>query len=79
MTARNELEEMIRSSLGKPDLQFHDDLLSVDVVGWDSLAHMKIILLIEKRWGIQFSPRQFAQSRRFGDLVDIVVESSRQN
>lgn len=76
VSIRHELEQIVRTALSKPELQLHDDLLSVDVPGWDSLAHMKIVLAIETRWGLQFSPRQFAQSRRFGELVSIVESST---
>ena len=59
--------------------QFKDDTISVkegttadDVGGWDSLAHVRLILSVEKRFGVKFKTSEVADFKNAGDLVKMV-------
>jgi len=44
-----------------------------DVPGWDSLAHVKIILGVEKAFKIRIRTTEMAKLDNIGALVDLVV------
>ncbi|MDZ7675004.1 MAG: acyl carrier protein [Acidimicrobiales bacterium] len=48
------LGDAIRDVLGQPDLVVTDDLTASDVEGWDSLAHVELIYVIEDTFDISF-------------------------
>lgn len=59
--------------------QFKDETLSIeasttadDVKGWDSLAHIRLILSVEKEFGVKFRTSEVADFENVGDLVEMV-------
>lgn len=48
-----------------------------DVKGWDSMNHIRFIIAVEERVGIQFRPREVARMRCIGDLHALVVNRRR--
>jgi acyl carrier protein len=58
---------------------FDDDSIAVtpelsakDVDGWDSLAHIRLILTIEKAFKVKFSTSEIGQLENVGDLVALM-------
>jgi acyl carrier protein len=58
---------------------FEDDELSIgrhttaaDVEGWDSLAHVTLLINIEKEFGVKFSSAEVASLKTVGDLEDLI-------
>jgi acyl carrier protein len=37
------------------NLEINDNTSSSDIAGWDSIAHLNLIIAIEKKFGIRFS------------------------
>ena len=59
--------------------QFKDDSLALtpettadDVRGWDSLAHIRLILSTEKEFGIKFRTSEVSAFKNVGDLAQMV-------
>lgn len=51
---RKKLEKIFRESFG---IDVFDDNLSIDnVAGWDSMAHVGLILALQKEFGVSISP-----------------------
>ena len=57
---------------------FDDDTLSLrpemtasDVDGWDSLAHIRLILSVQKAFGIKFSAAEMSRLKNVGDLMTL--------
>ena len=57
---------------------FDDDTLSLrpemtasDVDGWDSLAHIRLILSVQKAFGIKFSAVEMSRLKNVGDLMTL--------
>jgi len=48
------------------------DLSAKDVDGWDSLAHIRLILTIEKAFKIKFSTSEIGKLQNVGDLVVLI-------
>lgn len=61
------------SILANPNLVLTEETTARDVSGWDSLAHVQIILGVERAFGIKLSSMEIAQLENAGSLADIVI------
>ena len=59
---------------------FDDDCLLVDqtttaqdVDGWNSLAHIRLMVSIEKAFKLRFSAAEIASLKNVGDMVDLIL------
>jgi acyl carrier protein len=43
-----------------------------DVKGWDSLTHIRLILAVEKQFGVKFRTSEVSSFRNVGDLAEMV-------
>lgn len=58
---------------------FDDDGLAIarqttaaDVPGWDSLMHVRLMLAVERAFGLRFSSAEVASMQQVGDLLDAI-------
>lgn len=63
---------------------FDDDSISVtpelsakDVDGWDSLAHIRLMLTVEKAFKVGFSTSEISNLKNAGDLVALILIKAR--
>jgi acyl carrier protein len=47
-----------------------------DVDGWDSLAHARLILALEERFGVEFPAARLFDLKNIGELIEL-IEASR--
>ena len=52
------------------------ELSAKDVDGWDSLAHIRLLLTVEKRFHIKFSTSEIGKLENVGDLVALIQARS---
>jgi len=45
--------------------------ISADVNGWDSLKNIKLVVAVEKKFGLQFDLNQLGFCRTVGDFLDL--------
>ena len=81
MTARHEsvlasIASIIRSELGDNTIPITNATTAHDVAAWDSLAHIGIILQVEKTFGIRLKAAEVASLDKVGTLVDLVMARS---
>ena len=50
-------------------LQLRAEMTASDIDGWDSLAHIRLILSVQKAFGIKFSAVEMSRLKNVGDLV----------
>lgn len=48
------------------------ELTAKDIDGWDSLAHIRLIITIEKEFKIKFSASEVGRMDNVGDLVKLI-------
>ena len=53
-------------------IQVTPQLTAKDVDGWDSLTHIRLILTVEKVFGIKFSTSEIGKLENVGDLVELI-------
>lgn len=51
-------------------------LTAADVPGWDSLSHIRLILQIQKEFGIKFSAAQTTGLKNVGELAELIGAKS---
>lgn len=58
-----------------PASQVTRELEAADVQGWDSLAHSRVILAIERSFGVRLPTRRAFVAENVGALCDLVTEA----
>jgi acyl carrier protein len=43
-----------------------------DIDGWDSLAHIRLVVAIEKLFGLRFSAAEISHLENVGEMVDLI-------
>jgi acyl carrier protein len=73
---RMTLSEVFEEVLGEP-VALRDDMTAADVDGWDSIAHVMLILATEDQFGIKFQSAEIANAGDVGEFIGL-IESKRQ-
>jgi acyl carrier protein len=67
-----QVTEIFRSVLQKPELILEEDTTAADVDGWDSLSNIQLITSVEKHFGIKFKLREILKLKNVGELCTSV-------
>ncbi len=68
-----ELTDILREVRDDPELILTRDSAAADVPGWDSMAHIALVVETECRFGITFRAAEIEQLRQVGDLIDLIA------
>jgi acyl carrier protein len=68
------LGEVFRDVFQADDLIITREMTAADVSGWDSLMHVRLILTVEKVFGIRFTTSEVASLNNVGELADAVEQ-----
>ena len=71
-----EMTTIVRDVLGDPGVELTPNTTADDVPGWDSMAHITLIVEAECRFGIQFQIAEIEALHNLGELVR-AIESKR--
>lgn len=72
MNILSRITEIVRDQLDEDDIVLTLATEASDIDGWDSLAHVRIVVAIEEAFGIQFQTTEITSLKNVGDLVAIV-------
>lgn len=53
-------------------IEVRPDLTADGVDGWDSLSHIRLMLTIERSFGIKFSAAEIGKLENVGQLVEVI-------
>jgi acyl carrier protein len=67
-----ELTRVFRDVLQAENLVIGPTTVAEDVKGWDSAAHVNLILAIEMELNVVFNTGEIDEMRTVGDLVDAI-------
>jgi acyl carrier protein len=70
------LQPIFEEVLNEPDIELNRDSNASNTVNWDSLAHLEIIEMVQRRFKVKFSLTDLQRLKDVGDLVDLVLEKS---
>jgi len=77
-TVQQKLAETFRDVFGDEMPEFSSALAASDVAAWDSLTHVRLMLTVERRFGIRLSAAEVARLRNVADL-GALIESKLQH
>ncbi|MGA3264797.1 MAG: acyl carrier protein [Terracidiphilus sp.] len=66
------LAEVFEDVFGDDSIKVTPELSARDLEGWDSLAHIRLILTIEKAFKIKFLTSEIGSLGNVGDLVKLI-------
>ena len=62
---------------------FDDDELIIeakttanDIDGWDSLTHIRLVISIEKAFGLRFTAAEISELENVGEMIELIVRLS---
>jgi acyl carrier protein len=68
----SELSELIGDILDLDDLILTETTVADDVDGWDSLAHVRIVVAAEQKFGVRFSTSEITSLASVGELASLI-------
>ncbi|CAN5394678.1 acyl carrier protein [soil metagenome] len=71
---KDELQSILRSVFAQPELELYDEMSAKDVDGWDSLAHIQLIVAVEKHFKVKFKNAEIARLKNVGDLIQLIAK-----
>jgi acyl carrier protein len=67
------LTGVFRDLFENPLLEISGQTTAADVEGWDSIAHISLIVATEKRFGVSFTTKDVQSLTCVGDLVRLIA------
>ncbi len=68
----SKLSTLVGDILDIDDLSLTDSMTSKDVRGWDSLAHIHVVLATESAFKVRFDSAEMAALPTVGALADLI-------
>lgn len=69
-----EIEKLIQKLFDDKDIKLKTNTIAKDIQGWDSLAHVNIVLSLEKKFNFRFNPKDIYNFQNIGELIEIIKE-----
>jgi acyl carrier protein len=66
---RARAQEIFRDVFDDPALVLKDEMTADDVEGWDSLAHINLIIAVERTLGIKFATAEISRLKEPGQNI----------
>ncbi len=65
------LTSIFHEVFGDDELVLRPELTANDVDGWDSLTHIRLIVSVQKAFGVKFSAVEMSRLKNVGDLMTL--------
>ena len=62
------LQKIFRGVFDDEELTINSETTAMDVEGWDSLAHIRLIIAIEKYFDLRFTAAEITNLNNVGDI-----------
>jgi len=66
------LEEIFRDVFDDEDILINVDMTANDIDEWDSLAQIRLILQIEKRFSLHFDASEIEKLENVGQMAELI-------
>jgi acyl carrier protein len=70
------LNEVFRDVMDDPSIVVGESTTAADIEEWDSLAHILLIVAIEKKFSIRFTAGEIQSFENVGELAALVQQRS---
>lgn len=69
----NKLNEIFENVIDEGPVFLTESSTSDNVDGWDSLAHIQLIVAIEKTYNIRFTSDEMSTWKNVGEMIDCIL------
>ena len=70
------LGSIFREFFDDDELTLRPEMTASDVDGWDSLAHVRLLVTIERKFRVKLSSSEVGALKTVGDLVSLVIRKT---
>ena len=67
------LNRIFKEKLCDQSIEINFDTTADDILEWNSLKHLVIILAIEKHFQIKFNPIQLSNMQNIEEMINIII------
>ena len=67
-----DLTKVLQTVFEDDNLQVSENTTAADIPGWDSLMHVRVMLNVERAFGIRFKTAEIAKPKNIGELAQLV-------
>lgn len=69
----NKVQDIFRDVLDNDEIELTMEMSANDIEEYDSLAHIQLVVAIEKTFGIRFNSSEIVTWKSIGDMVDCIA------
>ena len=69
-------DRVFRDIFDEEELTINNETTAEDIEDWDSLAHINLVVSIEKEFDVKFALGELQALRNVGGMVDLVIRKS---
>ena len=73
---RLQLQEVMRDVFSDASIEIFDEMTAKDVDGWDSIAHISLVVAVEEQFKIRLSTAEVANLKDVGSLIKLIETKS---
>ncbi len=66
------LRDCFAHALNRPMPPFSPELAFADIPGWDSVAHLALLLSVEQTFSVSFTSRQMVEMKTVGEMLEVL-------
>lgn len=74
MTTQDKVQEVFRDIFDDEQLAVTPTTSADDIDDWDSLAHINLVVAIEKEFNIRFALGELENLKNVGEMVELIDE-----
>lgn len=72
MSIKETLQEIFRDILDLDNLVLEDETSASDIEEWDSLAHINLVVAIEREYNIKFALGELQDLKNIKDMIKLI-------
>ncbi|WP_199186787.1 acyl carrier protein [Blastopirellula marina] len=72
----SKLSELLDDVMDLDDVEITEDTTARDVEDWDSLSNVRLMVTIERAFGISFTNAEIEGFGRVGDIIDLIQKKT---
>lgn len=73
----SEIKSIVRNVIGNDSIEINMDSVASDVNGWDSLAHITIVVSIEALYSIKFNLTELQNIKEISGFIDLIKSKAK--
>lgn len=70
------ITEIFREEFDDDTLIIVDETNSADIEDWDSLAHVELVMTMEKEFNMKFNIKEVGKLKNVGEMVDLILSKA---